>query len=155
MNPEITKHQMILKQLGAKVDVISSFMCYITFDVEGTKVSYVYNINHKNRYFLERVEPYPEVAGTFNTEEDVIETIKIDIEQFRNAKLSKVFDLFIDINKEMSKTIRSFEDLYLYYNVPRECAESIKDKLKEIQEAIQKAKDKSDRVYFKKDPEYL
>ncbi|KGG81344.1 hypothetical protein [Caloranaerobacter azorensis] len=155
MKAEINRHDMILTQMGAKIKIINSYMCYVTFDLDGTEVSYVYNVNKKNKYFLERIEPYPEHAGTFKCEEDVIETIKIDIEQFKNAKKSRVFDLFVDINKEMNKTIRNFEDLYLYYNVPREYANSIKSKIQEIQDIIKTAKENCERVYFKKDPDTL
>ncbi len=55
----------------------------------------------------------------------------------------------------MNKTIRNFEDLYLYYNVPREYANSIKSKIQEIQDIIKTAKENCERVYFKKDPDTL
>lgn len=155
MIADVSKQKMILKQLGAKVDVINSFMCYITFDIDGTEISFSYNVNKKNKYFLERIKPYPEVAGTFSTEEDVIETIKNDIEQFKNAKKCNVFPLFIGINREMSKTVREFENLYLYYNVPHHYAEEIKEKIDEIHNLIAKAKKESERVYFKTDPKEL
>lgn len=155
MKAEANKHTMVLKQLGAKVDVINSFMCYVTVNIEGIDVAYVYNINHKNKYFLERIKPYSEAAGTFKNEEDVIDAIKTDIEQFKNAKKCNVFNLFIDINKKMSNTIREFEDLYLYYNVPHEYAEEIRDKIKEIQSLISNAKENSERVFHKKDPDHI
>ncbi len=155
MKAEIDKQKMILKQMGAKVEVINSFMCYVSLDIEGLKVKYCYNVNKKGDYFLERIKPYPQVAGTFKTEEDVIDTIKIDVEQFINAKKSHVFPLFIDINQEMSKVIREFEDLYLYYNVPHDYAKEIKSKIEEIHNLISKAKHESKRVYLKTEPKSL
>lgn len=155
INAEIDKQKMILKQMGAKVEVINSFMCYVSLDIEGVEVKYCYNVNKKGDYFLERIEPYPEAAGTFKTEQDVIDSIKIDVEQFKNAKKSHVFSLFIDINREMSKTVREFEDLYLYYNVPHNYAKEIKGKIEEIHSLIAQAKDESQRVYFKSDPRSL
>jgi hypothetical protein len=155
LTAEANMHEMKLRQMGAKVEVINSLMCYVTFDIDGTKVSYVYNVNKKDKYFLERIEPYPQPAGTFETVDDVIEVIKIDIEQFKNAKRSRVFDLFIEINRELAKTSRNFEDLYLYYNVPHEYTDTIKSKIKEIQGIIKKARENSERIYFKKDPDTL
>lgn len=155
MRAELNMHEMILSQLGAKVEVINSFMCYVKFDLDGTTVSYVYNINKKDKYFLERIEPYPMIAGTFNTEEDIVDIIKIDVEQFRNAKQSKVFSVLVDINKEITHISREFEDLYLYYNVHKEHRDAIKEKLKEVHEIILDAKKDSERVYFKKDPDIL
>ena len=155
LKAETSKHEMILNQLGAKVQVINSLMCYVSFDIDGTKVSYVYNVNKKNEYFLERVEPYPQPAGTFRTKDDVIETITIDIEQFKNAKHSRCFDFFVDINKEITTTSRMFEDLFLYYNVSLESMENIKNKIMEIKEIIEVAKENSERVYDKKNPKSL
>ncbi|WP_425446132.1 hypothetical protein [Dethiothermospora halolimnae] len=152
---EVNKHRMVLKQLGAKLEVVNSLMCYVTFDLDGIEISYVYNVNRKNQYFLERIKPYSEPAGTFESEQDVIDTIKTDIEQFKNAKKCKVFDLFININKELNKTVREFEDLYLYYNIPHEHADAIKSKLLDVQDLIFEAKKKGKRIYFKKDPKNI
>ena len=53
------------------------------------KLSYVYNINKSNRYFLERLKPYPLPLKEYESEEDVIETIRLDLEHFQNAAHSK------------------------------------------------------------------
>ena len=155
MRAELNMQEMILRQMGADVEVINSYMCYVKFYVEGTKISYVYNVHKKNKYFLERIEPYSQVAGTFNCEEDVVEIIKIDLEQFKIAKKSKVFDYLVDINKEITNVSREFEDLYLYYNVHKEHREAIMDKIKEIHNIIIDAKKENERVFFKKDPDAL
>ncbi|MTI47617.1 hypothetical protein [Sporosalibacterium faouarense] len=155
MGAEIDKQKFLLKQMGAQVEVINSFMCYVTFNVKNTEIAYCYNVNKKGDYFLERIKPYPEVAGTFKSEEDVINIIYTDIEQFKNATESHDFSLFIDINKKVSKSVREFEDLYLYYNVPHEYTEEIKKKIDEIQKLIKKAKSESKRVYFKTEPKAL
>ncbi|MBS4534871.1 hypothetical protein GOQ29_04485 [Clostridium sp. D2Q-14] len=155
MMAEATKHDTVFSQLGADVHVINSLLCYITFDIEGTEISYVYNINKKDKYFLQRIEPYPEPAGTFNSEDELIDTIKIDIEQFKNAKNSNVFNDFVKINKCLSETIRNFEDLYLYYNVPHETIDNIKDKLDSIQQIIKNTKTSCKKIYEKKDPDTI
>ncbi|MBS4538871.1 hypothetical protein GOQ27_10370 [Clostridium sp. D2Q-11] len=155
MMAEVEKHQTIFSQLGAQVHVMNSLLCYITFDIDGTEVSYVYNVNKKDKYFLQRIEPYPEPAGTFNNEDELIDIIKIDIEQFKNAKNSHVFSDFVEINKSLSQTVRNFEDLYLYYNVPHDTMDNIKEKLDDIRTMIKEAKDSSERVYNKKDPDTI
>jgi hypothetical protein len=52
-------------------------------------------------------------------------------------------------------TIKAFEDLFLYYNVPAMKAETIMEKIKGIQEEINETQRHSERVFFDKDPEYL
>lgn len=155
MMAEAVKHDTIFSQLGADVHVMNSLLCYITFDIDGTEISYVYNINKKDKYFLQRIKPYPEPAGTFNSEDELIDIIKIDIEQFRNAKNSNVFNEFIKINKGLNETVRNFEDLYLYYNVPHETIDDIKDKLASIQKMINDTKICCKRVYEKKNPDTI
>lgn len=155
MMAEVDKHQAIFSQLGAKVHVMNSLLCYISFDIDGTEISYVYNVNKKDKYFLQRIKPYPEPVGTFNNENDLVDIVKIDIEQFRNAKNSNVFDDFVEINKKLNQTVRNFEDLYLYYNVPHETIDNIKEKLDSIQDMIKDAKNSCKRVYDKKDPDTI
>ena len=89
---EAMQHAMKLLQLGAKVQQIDSKMCYVEFSIEGYKLEYVYNINNKNEYFLERIKPYPLPLKIFKSEKDVIDIIKIDMEQYRNAIQSKNID---------------------------------------------------------------
>ncbi|MGO1368857.1 MAG: hypothetical protein ACTHVE_09715 [Senegalia sp. (in: firmicutes)] len=148
-------HSIALRQLGAEVLVMNSLLCYVSFDVKGTEVAYVYNINKKNKYFLQRIKPYHEPAGIFSNEEEVIKTIQIDIEQFENAANSHHFSEFIKFNKDLNETIRNFEDLYLYYNVPNETVEEIRKELHKMQTLIKRTKETSKRVYKKKDPDTI
>lgn len=152
---EANRQEMKLRQLGAKVEQINSVLCYVSFDVGGTKVSYVYNLNRKNQYFLERVSPYPLHAGVYETEADVVKTIAVDIEQFQMAHRSNVFDLFVKINQDLHLAAHRFEDLFLYYNVPHEYLDAILAKSAEVQMLIDQAKLKSERIYTGKEPEVL
>lgn len=152
---EASQHDMKLIQLGAKVEQVSSKMCYVKFELENLELVYVYNINKKGKYFLERMKPYPLPIKEYNCESDVIDIIKIDLEQFKNASNSKNIDEFININSELNKTIKQFEDLFLYYNVPKFEADIILDKILEIQEQIKETKNTSDRLYFKKNPDNI
>ncbi|GAB6107588.1 hypothetical protein JCM19376_15440 [Fusibacter bizertensis] len=155
MNAEIMEHDIKLRQMGAEVYVINSKMCFVVFLIGTTEIAYVYNINKKGRYFLERIKPYPVALREFDKEEDVINIIEIDLEQFKNATHSHNIDSFIEINKNFNKSLRKFEDLFLYYNVPKETADAIKSRLTDIDEIIEAAKETSDRIYFKKNPDNL
>lgn len=153
---ETNQHVMKLIQMGADVKVVSGQLVYVAFDITNeVKVSYVYNINKKNRYFLERIKPYPIAVKEFNTAEDIINIIKIDVEQFKNAAKSHNIQDFIQTNYDFHNVILTFEDLFLYYNVDRETFTDIKQHINEIYQTINKAKIKSPRVYFGKNPDHL
>jgi len=153
---ETNQHVMKLVQMGADVTVISSQMVYVSFDItEDVKVSYVYNINKKNKYYLERIKPYPIAVKEFETAEDICNIIKIDIEQFINAVNSHNIQDFIRINSDFHDMILTFEDLFLYYNVDASAFEDIKSHLEDIKLTVARAKEKSKRVYFGKEPDHL
>ena len=76
VNAEVMQHTMKLQQMGAKVNVVNSKLCYVRFDLSGFIVSYSYNVNSKGKYFLERIKPYPLPLKVFDKEEDVIEICK-------------------------------------------------------------------------------
>ncbi len=155
INSEASQHEMKLIQMGAKVEQINSKMCYVKFNISDIEVAYVYNINKKNKYFLERIKPYPLPLKEFDNKEDMVKIIEIDMRQFQNACNSRNIEEFIKINIELNKTIKEFEDLFLYYNVPKIGNVIIMKKIKEIQEEILKTKEKSQRVFFDKDPDNL
>jgi len=115
----------------------------------------MYHINNDNTYFLERVRPYVVPAGDFKTEEEVVESIKTDIEQFKNAKKSKNFQSFIDVDVELSKTVRAFDDLFLYYNISKEDTLLITEEINKIKSLLKEVKDRSNRVYYDKDPKMI
>ncbi|MCT4634518.1 MAG: hypothetical protein N4A76_17535 [Firmicutes bacterium] len=155
VNSEAVQHNMKLMQMGADVHQINSKMCYVSFELEDVKVAYVYNINSKGKYFLERIKPYPLPIKAFDKEDDIIKIIRIDIEQFNNAKKSKNIDDFIEINSTLNKTIKKFEDLFLYYNVPGFDVRQMKEAIEVIDNSIEEIKSKSERIYFKKEPDNL
>ncbi|HYE83372.1 MAG TPA: hypothetical protein VEG39_14545 [Clostridia bacterium] len=152
---EASEHEMKFIQMGARVEQINGKMCFIRFRIGSLDVEYAYNINIKGKYFLERIKPYPLPISVFEREEDIVDVITVDIRQFNNAVNSKNIDTFIGINKELHMTIKAFEDLFLYYNVPTFKADVIMDKIKGIQDEIRLTQEQSERVFFEKDPEYL
>tara|TARA_Y100001933_G_C18709205_1_gene442496 strand:+ start:64 stop:546 length:483 start_codon:yes stop_codon:yes gene_type:complete len=155
LNAEIMQQSMKLKQMGADVTVINSKLCYVAFDLSGFKVSYVYNVNKRNKYFLERIKPYPLWLREFDNEEDVIDIINIDLDQFRNAIKSHNIDRFIKIARKLDQVFHKYEDLFLYYNLPEEEVDRLYKEITDMEDDIDLIKDKSERICFDKDPEYL
>lgn len=158
MSSRLIRHEICkdeLRSLGARVLDIQGIMFYVKFKINDYKISYIYHLNPDNTYFLERVKPYSMVVGDFNTEEDIVDVIRVDIEQFKNAMNSHNFSKFIEVDNNISKLVRIFEDLYLYYNIKSEDIEDINKELKKTLTIIKGIKSHSDRVYFKKDPDLL
>lgn len=155
LDAELTIQTMKLRQMGAKIKTINSKMCYVKFDLSGFEVAYVYNINKAGNYFLERVKPYPLAIKEFYDEEEVIEIIEIDLDQFKNAIKSHNIQSFIDINRRLHQSIKRFEDLFLYYNVPQEECDKLIALLDEIDRELLDSKETSNRIYFKKEPDNL
>lgn len=155
INVEAMQHSMKLIQMGGIVQQVNSKMCYVTFNIDNVLLEYVYNINGKGQYFLERIKPYPLPLKAYDSEEDLIDIIEIDVEQFRNASKSHNIDAFISINSKLNATIKKFEDLFLYYNVPEIETEKILEKIVDIENIIKDTKEKSNRLYFRKDPDNL
>ncbi|SKC43652.1 hypothetical protein [Maledivibacter halophilus] len=158
MSSRLIRHQFCieeLRKLGAKVISIQGIMFYVKFKIKNTKLSYMYHIKTDNTYYLERIKPYFMTIGDFNSEEDIIDIIKIDLEQFKNAMNSKNFNDFIEVDKSLTKLVRYFEDLFLYYNVSKDDINTVQEEVNHLLEKIVDIKEKSQRIYHKKDPDVL
>jgi hypothetical protein len=155
LNVDASLQEMKLIQMGAKVEQINSKMCYIRFVIDGISVEYVYNLNKKNQYFLERIKPYPLAIRSYEKVEDIVNVIEVDVKQFKNVVKSKNVQSFVNITNEFIDIIKRFEDLMLYYNVPADKVELIMGKIREINEEIKNTKETSSRVFFEKEPENL
>lgn len=134
---EVSQYTMKLQQLGAKVNVINSTLCYVNFDISGFVLQYVYNVNYKGNYFLQRTKPYPLAIQVFDSEKGVVELIKRDVDKFRNALKCHHIDSFITIARQINSTFRSFEDTYLNYNIPAEKVEKIHKKIQALELEIE------------------
>ncbi len=155
LEAEIMGHAIKLQQMGGTITTINSNLCYVTFDLSGFKVSYVYNVNKKDRYFLERIHPYPLPLEELDSEDDVIEVIKVDLKQFENAVKSHNIDKFVSIAHKLNTTFHKFEDLFLYYNLSEENTKGFYEKVSELEREIEKIQLESPRLYFDKDPDSL
>lgn len=152
---DASEHEMRLVQLGAKVEQITSRLCYVTFLLEGIEIQYVYNINKKDEYYLERVKPYPLALKTLASERDLIKTIEIDLAQFKNAVKSHQINDFVTIGNNLNLSIKKFEDLFLYYNISAEACAVIQDKIDALIGHIHQTKEEAERVFFEKEPDNL
>jgi len=130
VNAEAMQHAMKLLQLGAKVQQFNGKMCFVEFEINGHKLEYAYNINGKNKYFLERIKPY-------------------------DAMKSKNIDEFIEITTEINIIQKKFEDLFLYYNISKEKTDKMKEHIFKIDEIINEIQKESKRVNFLKEPDNL
>ena len=153
---ETNQHLMKLTMLGADVQIVTGKTVYVKFKLKNdVEVVYLYNINKHNNYFLERIKPYPLAIKEFETTSDVINTIKMDYEQFKNADNSHNIKDFIEVNKKLRKTTKLFEDLFLYYNLPSNVIDDLRNDIDHMQEKITAQAKECRRVYFDKDPETL
>lgn len=149
-------HKIKLNQLGARVKTIEGALHYVTFSVGGIEVKYSYHINDAGEYLLQRITPYPvSYSGICKSQNDVIDIIEHDISKWRNAEKSKKFLQFIDVNKQIDRVLKTFDDLYLYYNISHVQLKKIVEKLDALEKTIYDTKDASERVYFGKDPEVI
>ncbi len=152
---EVMEHTMRLRQLGGKINLVNSKLCFVGFDLSGFTIEYVYNINAKGKYFLERIKPYPLPMKEFETEGDVVDLIEIDLEQYKNALKSHHITDFVTFSRNLNKVMKKFEDLFLYYNVSDQGINDLLEKADELDKEIDSVKADSERLYFKKDPENI
>ncbi|MVB12715.1 hypothetical protein CAFE_34570 [Caprobacter fermentans] len=134
---------MMLTQMGADVTSLHGIISFIRFNLDQTELFYVYNINAKNQYFLQMVKPYPAAAGVFSKSKAVVQYIKNDIRQFRNASNSNVFQEFIAVNQNLYDSIQSIKDVFMTYNVPKDKMLEIKEKAGEISAVLDEIKSTS------------
>lgn len=146
---EISEHTIRLQQLGAKVTLINSTLCYVDFDLDGVTLQYVYNVNKKGNYFLERIQPYPLALEEFGTETDVVTIINKDVEKFKNALKSSHIDKYIAMANQISSTFRAFEDTFLNYNIPTEKVDKIFKKILALEFEIDVIRDIAKQIYKK------
>jgi len=142
-----------LRSIGAEVINVEGIMFFVKYNKKHLNIEYLYHLNPDNTYLLERIKPYSLHIGEFLKEEDLVEIIKVDIEQFINAKNSKNFDSFVNIDRSLSKIVRNFEDLFLYYNIDTEDMLILEKQTFHLKSIIMDVKERSKRIYHKKDPD--
>lgn len=144
-----------LSELDADIVYYHGLQCFVKFNIEGYEISYGYNINAKNKFYLQRIKPYPMPAGVFDDVNDVINVIKIDIDLFKNAVKSGKLEKFISISTEILNVVRNFEDLFLYYNVSPEIFNELNQIIGILKDKILTGARESKRVYTENDPKTI
>ena len=144
---EVSELTIKLQQLGAKVNVINSTLCYVDFNLGELQLQYAYNVNHKGNYFLERIKPYPLAIEELGTEKDVIKLINKDMEKFKNVMQSTHSQDYIAMAKQISKAFTSFEDTFLNYNIPEEKIQKIYKKILALEFEIDVIRDISKQIF--------
>ncbi|MGB8451593.1 MAG: hypothetical protein WCD89_04605 [Anaerocolumna sp.] len=140
---------MLLTQLGAKVKSIHGLLCYVRFNINDTEIFYIYNINAKDQYYLQKVLPYPVGAGVFTKPSEIVEYIKNDIKFYKNASKSSVFGDFINTNVELHQIVHKLENTFMNYNVPSGKMKEISKELEHINEILDGVKDTCEKVVVK------
>jgi hypothetical protein len=133
---------LLLTQMGAKVKSIHGLVCFVSFNINDTEISYVYNVNAKDKYYLQKVLPYPVGAGVFSKPSEIVNYIKKDIGYYKTASNSTIFKDFVDTNLELHKTIHKMEDTFLNYNVPHEKMEEIMVMINQINDILAQVQEK-------------
>lgn len=137
---------MLLTQMGAKVKSIHGLVCFVHFYIDDTEIFYVYNINAKNQYYLQKVLPYSVGAGVFTKPSEIINYIKRDISYYKTASKSSMFEEFIDINLGLHGAIHKMEDTFMNYNVPHDKMDEIVTKIEEINHILKKVQEKEEPI---------
>nr|WP_297173179.1 hypothetical protein [uncultured Agathobaculum sp.] len=131
-----------LRQMGAtSIKEIRNGILYIAkFELSSDLcITYVFDVTKRNKYFLQRVTPYPISHGDFDGAQEVVEFIRKDVKKFRNAMHSHNFPKFLDAANQMVVLTHAAELLFLERNVSAEdldslraCLEASIDKIREI-----------------------
>lgn len=136
-----------LRFLGASdIQKVQGLLYFVSFKDGDTEVSYSYNINTKNKFFLQRIKPYPIPEGIFSDEEQVVEFIKRDLKKFRNAEHSHNFPQFVEVTNMVNEISKEIETFFLNYNVDKECLEALSQELRAIHKIIADAKNRSTHI---------
>lgn len=136
-----------LRCLGADhIQQVQGILYFVTFKEGEHEVSYCYNINAKNKYFLQRIKPYPLPEGLFSDEEQVVEFIKRDLKKFRNAKHSHNFTQFVHVTNLIAETTKEIETFFLNYNVDKECLDELAQELNTVHHIVANAKKRSAHI---------
>ena len=102
--------------------------------------------NHKNQYFLQRIEPYPLGKGVFNNEIEIVSFIKKDISKFKAAKQLIDFDKFLNLNNKVADLTTKLEHLFLNYDVSSIDIEKLQSMLDSFGEEVNDLRKNSRKV---------
>lgn len=127
-----------LSQLNpTKIKQYYSDMYMVNFDLEnGIRVSYVFNITKKDKYFLQRMRPYAMVHGKFADGNEIVKFIEQDITKFRNANKSHNFSKYVEVTAKSLRVSEEVEAMFLNHNVDGNYLSILEEQLDELIEQI-------------------
>ena len=117
-----------LGQMGAtQITKLRSHMYIVDFTLDnGMKISYVFNITKHDKYYIQRIAPYPISHGDFASADEVIEFVRRDITKFRNAMQSHNFPKFLETAHAMVRFTHAVELMFLERNIPEEDMDAVR-----------------------------
>lgn len=136
--------EILLRQIGAtKITRVRGYLYFIKFKIDDLDITYTYNINHKNQYFLQRIEPYPLGKGVFDKEIEIVSFIQKDLSKFKKAKKLDNFNNFLNLNNAITSLTTDVENLFLNYDISdvnisllEETLNAFSDKIEECKKNI-------------------
>lgn len=140
--------ETLLRQLGAfHVKKVRGILYFIKFKLDdNVEISYTYNINAKNQYFLQRIKPYPLPQGAFENEYEIVTFIKKDLLKFNSAKNSSNYSLFKEVTNMANSITTNMECLFLNNKVNDHDFLALQKELNDVLDKIEKLKENSPKL---------
>lgn len=137
--------ETLLRQLGASdVKKVRGILYFIKFKLdENVEISYTYNINAKNQYFLQRIKPYPLPQGAFENEYEIVTFIKKDLLKFNSARNSSNYKLFTEVTNMANSIATNMESLFLNNKVNDKEFIGLHKELEDVLNKIEHIRDNS------------
>ena len=92
-------------------------------------VTYVFDVTKHDKYYIQRIAPYPISHGDFASADEVIEFVRRDITKFRNAMQSHNFPKFIETAHAMVRFTHAVELMFLERNIPEEDMDAVRQSI--------------------------
>lgn len=139
--------EILLRQIGAtKITRVRGYLYFIKFKIDDLDITYTYNINHKNQYFLQRIEPYPLGKGIFDKEIEIVSFIQKDLSKFKKAKKLDNFNTFLNLNNAITSLTTDVENLFLNYDISDVNISQLEETLNAFSDKIEECKKNIDNI---------
>ncbi len=150
LSSRMIRHNICIDELRSKGAVVYDYhavVTFVSFNVKGIDISYIYHSNPDNTFNLERFKPLVMDLGSYDVEEKIVDTMVSDLERFQNASGSTNFETFLELDENLSKVGSLFEKLFLNYNVDKAELKNLETEVIALQEHIQNIKSNSKNIY--------
>ena len=138
-----------LRQMGAtSIKEVRNGILYIAkFELSNDLcVTYVFDVTKRDKYYLQRVSPYPISHGDFDGAQEVVDFIRKDIRKFRNAHNSHNFPKFLETTDAMVRLSHAVELLFLERNISAEDLDSLAARLDAAVDTIKEIREHSPKI---------